>query len=280
MKKKIAVIVTVHNRRCTTMRCFELFHKMHGLDKFDFDFYMVDDGCTDDTVEFVSREFPHIRILKGDGKLYWNRGMWFAWREASCKSHDFYLWLNDDTMLFENALELLFDDYNALYENTIVSGCCCDTETQTKATYGGWRDRCLVSPNGTPQEVEKINGNFVLIPNSVYCRIGNLNPYFRHSFGDFEYGERARKNGIGLFISSFFIGTCNRHDYKKCFDKNISLLLRLKYLYSPLGPHPMDTFYYFYNSEDFFKAIKIILSVHLHCFFPRIWHWCLNSEKS
>ena len=61
---------------------------------------MTDDGCTDGTIEAVRDKFHDVRIVKGDGSLFWNRGMLKAWEAASTeKSYDYYIWLNDDTII-------------------------------------------------------------------------------------------------------------------------------------------------------------------------------------
>ena len=46
--------------------------------------------------EAVGKMFPQVHIIKGDGNLFWNRGMYMAWQAAiKEKDYDFYLWLND-----------------------------------------------------------------------------------------------------------------------------------------------------------------------------------------
>lgn len=270
MKQNIAVLMTVHNRKNTTLRCLRQFYCCNNLYKFDIDFYLMNDGCTDGTTEAVCNEFPMINILKGDGNLYWNRGMYSAWREASKTPHDYYLWLNDDTMLFPNALETLFDDYKMAGDYSIISGCCCDTATQSIVTYGGLINDEMRMPIGTIQVTEKINGNFVLIPKDVYNQIGNLNPYFHHSLGDWEYGIRAKKANVKLYITSKFIGTCDRHDRKMCFEKQIPFFSRLKYLYSPLGPYPWETFTFLRKEKNIFFALKGFIAVNIYCLFPKL----------
>jgi GT2 family glycosyltransferase len=67
----------------------------------------VDDGSTDDTATAVSQRFPQVKILQGTGSLFWNGGMRIAFAQALQHDYDYYLWLNDDTVLYPNALETL-----------------------------------------------------------------------------------------------------------------------------------------------------------------------------
>ena len=69
------------------------------------DIYLVDDGSNDGTNESVSKLFPMVNIILGDGTLFWNKGMRLAWKTAAEKQdYEFYLWLNDDVLLNNDGL--------------------------------------------------------------------------------------------------------------------------------------------------------------------------------
>lgn len=270
MKHTIAVIMTVHNRKDTTIECLRNFYACKSIEDYNVDFYMMDDGSKDGTSEAVKNEFPQIIFLKGDGNLFWNRGMYECWKEAVKKHHDFYLWLNDDTMLYEDALETLFKDYAIAGEMSIVSGCCCDTKTQSITTYGGWVGNGVAKMTGEVRPIEQMNGNVVLIPNVVVENIGIIDPYFKHSAGDNEYGYRAQKNGIATVITSAFIGTCDRHDRVcRSMDVSLSLRERLKYLNTPWGARPKETFYLVNKYQGFWRAAYLYLRDYVRVLFPK-----------
>lgn len=260
--------MTVHNRRDTTVECIDRFYKCNHIENYEIDFYMMDDGSTDGTSETVAQKFPQIKILHGDGHLYWNRGMYYCWKEAIKIHHDFYLWLNDDTMLFKNALDILFNNYNKAGEFSIISGCCCDTETKSKVAYGGRNKHGLITPNGELQNILSMNGNIVLIPNCVIEKIGINDPYFQHGLGDFEYGYRAKKNNINVFTSTYYIATCDRHDkLNKSYDKKYPLKERLAYLNTPFGPNPKEHFYLNKRHFNTFIALKSFFSPYIKTLF-------------
>ena len=270
IKKSFAIIMTVHNRRNTTVECLSRFYKCKGLDKYDIDFFLMDDGSSDGTAEAVANAFPQVTILQGNGTLFWNRGMYECWKEAIKKRHDFYLWLNDDTMLYENALEVLFADYAKAGDMSIISGCCCDTATQSMTTYGGWVNNKVAELTGSIRTIEDLNGNVVLIPNQVVERIGIIDPYFQHSAGDNEYGYRAQKNGIATVITSSFVATCDRHDrVSKSMDSNLTLRERLKYMNSPWGARPKEIFYLYRKYKGIWPATKEMLRAYVRCFIPK-----------
>ncbi len=234
MRQSIAVIMTVHNRKISTLECLRRFFNCKGIENYDVEVYLMDDGSTDGTADAVSCEFPQVIILKGDGDLFWNRGMYNCWKEAEKKHHDFYLWLNDDTMLFEDALEMLIADHSESGEMSIISGACCSDESRSQVTYGGRVGERLVAPGGTPKPIEFMNGNLVLIPDGVFQIIHLNDPYYRHSLGDFDYGFRASKAGVKVLLSSGYVGMCERHDdCQKYSDPQYSIKQRFGFLYSP-----------------------------------------------
>ncbi len=71
---------------------------------FQFDVFLVDDGCTDGTGDRVLELPLATTVIKGSGSLYWNRGMALAYDSArsSKKKFDAYMLYNDDVLLNES----------------------------------------------------------------------------------------------------------------------------------------------------------------------------------
>ncbi|PHK28356.1 hypothetical protein VF13_40810, partial [Nostoc linckia z16] len=106
--KKIAVLITSHNRKEKTVACLHALFNCSIPTGYQINIFLVDDGSTDGTAEKVMFTFPAVRIINGNGDLYWNRGMHLAWRTAlKSDTYDYFLWLNDDVTLFKTALEQL-----------------------------------------------------------------------------------------------------------------------------------------------------------------------------
>ncbi|MBZ5583965.1 MAG: glycosyltransferase, partial [Acidobacteriia bacterium] len=140
---RIAVLLTCYNRRQSTILCLTCLGKQELPPKTNIATYLVDDGCTDGTALAVSERFPGVRIVTGDGTLYWCGGMRRAWAEAMPANYDAYLWLNDDTLLVPAALKTLtaaYESVTALGKAGIIVGSTCDPETG-QLSYGGLRGR-------------------------------------------------------------------------------------------------------------------------------------------
>ena len=238
---ELAVLMTCHNRRDITLTCLQALYQQ----EVDFEVYLVDDGSSDGTSDAVKASYPNVKILQGDGNLFWVGGMRLAFTEALKDNYDYFLWLNDDTMLEPQALEDLLNIHHDLakcgHPNSIVVGSTRDPVTG-QPTYGGavqsklWYTKKFefVEPGQTPQQCDTMFGNCLLIPNSVAAKVGNIDGVFIHTMGDLDYGLRARKLGCSIWAAPGFVGTCSRNSIGGSWaDTNLSLYKRLKNALQP-----------------------------------------------
>jgi GT2 family glycosyltransferase len=144
------------------------------------------------------------------------RGMRLAF-EANAKARSL-LWLNNDTLLYPEALERLISISASLGDKAIVVGSTQDPQTG-EHTYGGvyrpsrWKRTHYepILPADKPVTAETFNGNCVLIPSKVAKIAGNLDPGFTHGMGDFDYGHRAWRMGCSAWVAPGYYGTCPRN---------------------------------------------------------------------
>lgn len=271
----IAVLLTCHNRKDKSLQCLKALYAQQGIDvAYKIEVFLVDDASTDGTTAAVRLQFPTVTIIPGDGTLYWNRGMHKAWDTATkSKDFDYYMWLNDDTFLFENAVASLLDGAIFSKSLSVICGCTLSLDSNT-ISYGGFsEDSKMLIPNGEFQESYAINGNCVLVPKSVYKAIGILDKRFPHAIGDFEYGLRIRKNNLKSFITKVFIGSCEGSERLPLWcSPEAPFGKRIKSLYSPLGnSHPYYYFIFEYEYYGLFKAIQHFFTIHLRLLFPSLW---------
>lgn len=274
VEKTIAVIMTVHNRKEKTLLCLNKLYGQHMPENYNLEVWITDDGCTDGTREAVQADYPCVHVVDGDGKLYWNRGMRKAWEHAvEYKRYDFYLWLNDDTDLYEFAILELLKESEKHGEKCIIVG-SCQYDDHRGVSYGGYVNGKAVMPAGDAIEVDYFNGNIVLVPDYVFQIIGNLDPYFSHGHGDSDYGIRAKRVGIKSFVVGKYLGECNRHSYlKRCWDPQVSFIERFRNLYHPTGYPPAEFFYFERKHEGFFMAVIHLFTLYARVLFPQLWCW-------
>ena len=243
----IAILMTCFNRRESTLACLESLFAQNEQYPRSVQVILVDDGSTDGTGDAVKKTFPAVRVLPTEGNLFWNGGMRVAFAEALKGDYDFYLWLNDDTILFPHALDMLLRVAVMLEKEgrkAIVVGSTCNAETG-KRSYGGvwqqrrWLRNTLVSvepKSDQSQACDTMNGNCTLIPREIVRTLGNLDPAFTHSFGDMDYGFRARRAGFSVYITPSYLGSCADNSKAGTWrDASASLGTRWKHLSSRKG---------------------------------------------
>lgn len=238
---KIAVLLTCHNRREKTLLCLKALFQARLKPNYKADVFLVDDGSTDRTGEAVKENFPKVHVIQGDGSLFWNQGMRLAWDTASRNgNYDFYLWLNDDTILDESALEELLNCYQKAFHKdqrpAIIVGACESDAQNNDFTYGGRNEEGAVLPNGDLQICKYMNGNAVLVPQAVFEKLGNLSPEYTHGMGDFDYGLRAQNDGFVCYTTRKYIAVCPRNEGVGAWcNSQTPISKRWELLYSPKG---------------------------------------------
>ena len=271
----IAVLLTCHNRREKTLSCLQSLFGATMPEGYKTEVFLVDDGSTDGTGEAVEKCFPQVTVIQGDGNLYWNKGMNLAWKNAvETFDYDFYLWLNDDVILKNESIEVLLKDFRtAGADNVIIAGVC--QSANGMVTYGGYNSlakKIELTPNGEIQQCEYFNGNVVLVPSAVFKRVGFLDPIFHHGQGDFDYGLKAKKSGIQSFVSSSFVGECERNkELPRWCNPRYPLLVRVKSFKSPLGGRPGSTFIFQRKYIGFVPALFHYVTIHMRLIFPSLW---------
>jgi GT2 family glycosyltransferase len=210
--------------------------------------YVVDDGSTDGTAEAISEHFPSVRLLQGDGNLYWNGAMRLAFAEALRQDFDYYLWLNDDTTLFPDSLPRMLRAAAKYGDRAIIVGSARDPDTGG-LSYGGvrrmhrWRpfEFTWIAPRDGDVAVHTMNGNCVLIPRAIAQKVGNLDPAFTHGMGDFDYGLRASALRLPVIAVRGFVGECKRNDLQGGWlDASLPLSVRMRKALGPKGLPPRE----------------------------------------
>ena len=196
--------------------------------------------------------FPEALILQGTGHLFWVGGMRLAFAEAIKSGFDYMLWLNDDTILYPNALDVMLSTAYELAEDgitAIVTGSTRDAVTGERS-YGGerqvkrWFARGARSEPIQPlpdrsQPCDTMTANCTLVPQEIARKLGNFDAAFTHKFADTDYGFRARAAGFSVYVAPGYIGTCSDNPRSGTWrDCSLPLSNRWRNLMSAKGGAP------------------------------------------
>ena len=261
----IAVILTCFNRKEKTVQC--LRHLVAAASQYNtghadgeevhLSIFLTDDGCTDGTADAVKEECEgqELHIIQGDGKCYWAGGMRLAWGESLKRQTewDYYLLLNDDTIMNGNAFEELFKTHHYVLEHTgkpgIYSGMTSDLHDIHHITYSGavYDDASKsqyhkVMPDGKPLKVDITNANILLVPREIVCHVGIFYKGYIHGGADYDYAMTVARHGYSAFITEKVCGQCE-YDHKKGGEiiedfRQMSFRERYQYVHHPVhGDH-------------------------------------------
>ena len=259
MEINIAVIITCYNRKSKTQACLtHLFEACKNYNSFHTEIpiilsiYLTDDACTDGTADAVSTccENFDLHIIQGDGKCYWAGGMRLAWKEALKKRDkwDYYLLLNDDTIVMDNVFEELLNTHRYAIKTFgifgIYSGITCDINDKQTITYGGElfaNGKVTESKKATsakfPQKVNQTNANILLVPKEIVEKFGIFDDGFVHGGVDYDYSLRIGRKGFPVLVTSNICGECEDDHLSggEEIEKLISMTLaeRKKYFKTP-----------------------------------------------
>lgn len=206
MKRHLSILMTCHNRRATTIACLNALPRACA-EELAYTVFLVDDGCSDGTSEAIAQFFPEVRLIKGSGKLYWNRGMHRAWSEALTTPTDYYLWLNDDLAPLPGSLNGLVEysmQRTGQYQGKLIVVGRVVSALTHQTTYGGYKRREGISRlrfrhlGEDEIQCDTMSGNCVLIPDSAPAEIGLNDLSYSNAFGDVDYGLKAVRAGYTI----------------------------------------------------------------------------------
>lgn len=244
--RSFAVLMTCYNRAQTTVACLGDLFTCSVPAGWEFDVYLVDDASPDRTGEVVANKYPVVRVIRGTGSLYWSGGTRLAWDTAAQHAeYDAFLWLNDDTRLRPDALVMLSETARVVMERTgkegIVVGATADP-VSGRTTYGAL-GAGAADPEGSPREFhvnETMNGNVVWVPRTVWKQLGNLRAFYTHAMADTDYGLRAQRHSIPVWLTPEHVGSCSANTASTWTDPAIPFVDRLRALHSPKGCRPSE----------------------------------------
>lgn len=267
---KTAVLLTSFNRKEKTKACLENLFNQKLPQGIHLEVFLCDDSSTDGTSQMIQYHFPQVNLTYGTGHLYWGGGMRKAWELSKTHGHfDFFLWLNDDTILYPNALLDLWEEYSRIPEKPgILLGACAIPGTE-KFAYGGHNESLRpMPPNGALQKVTYMNGNLVLIPNEIEVKLGMISSNYTHYLGDFDYSMRAQEAGFSCYSSSSFLAECHLNELPYWADPTLTFWTRWKLAHSIKGLALEE--YIYFKSYHWGKWIgfKSRIEVYLKLIFP------------
>lgn len=231
---KVYIVVPVFNRIVDTIRCIG---GIRSQDYHNYIIIVVDDGSTDGTYEVLSDKFNDVKVLRGDGNLWWsgsvNLGINYALKY--CNPKDYILTLNNDVIVTEKYLRSLVD-LSKKYPDSLIGSLACYKDNSKRVFYSGVKwDRLRAKKNfNVPRftEINKINceyfksdtlvGRGLLVPVECFRKIGLFEEKMLPQYAaDEDFSLRAKNSGYLLLVSckGVIISDTKNTGYKNNFNE-------------------------------------------------------------
>ena len=221
------VVTAVHNR-CEITKKF--IRQLKCQTYKDYQLVLVDDGCTDGTVEMVRTELPNTKILIGDGNLFWGGALHLAykWLSANVDSTNFVMFSNDDTTFDPEYLEKAVKHLNK-NSNALITGCGYSINSNKQidgAVHWDYRKGGVIK-GFAPNDVGNCASTRSLFFSvETMNKIGGFHPILLpHYSSDYEWTMRGAKKGIEILS---FDDLMYYFDEKTTGDNDFDVLTKKK----------------------------------------------------
>lgn len=191
---------------------------------------VIDNASTDNTVSFISKNFPSVNILNNSENLGFgkanNLGMSYAIKNGA----DYVFLLNQDAYLQNDTLEILVRKHQENNEFGLLSpihlngdGTRLDRNFSNYITYDDnkefYSDHVLNNVNEIPYEVPFVNAAAWLLPKATLEKIGGFDPIFFHYGEDDNYCQKLVYEGLKIGV----VANCYvRHDREDVVKRRIN----------------------------------------------------------
>ncbi len=267
----IAVILTTFNRKKKTITCLENLGRQVISDDTTLPIFITDDASSDGTPEAISERFPAVHLYHGNGSLYWAGGMRNSWKKALQTNPDYFLLLNDDTVLYDNAIEVLLQYSTKILGNKTAPAICVGSTVNEETgiiSYGGRKLRSKTRPVSEMvystteyMDCDLGNANIMLVPREIVEQIGILSDGYTHGIADYDYTLKAKKAGFKVLVAPGYLGTCEDDHGKNWKSQQVTFSDRLKYLMSPKG----------LAYKEYLRFIRDHFPMHYPSAFCKLW---------
>lgn len=185
-----------------------------ALDYPDFQVVMVDNGSTDDSVAFVRENFPAVRIVETGSNLGYARGFNAGLEYAAARGADYFLIMNNDTVIDRNALSALVETAQTHEKAGFVTGkIYFYDQPDTFQTVGkkedpitwngghiGWGEKD-VGQYETIKERVFLDDVMTLVDRRLYDEVGGYDPQFFLQAEEFDWQARAKARGWKFYYT-------------------------------------------------------------------------------
>jgi GT2 family glycosyltransferase len=185
-----------------------------AMDYPNFKVVVIDNGSTDESVEFVKELFPSVHlVLNGKNLGYargFNRGLEYAYAQGT----DYFLIMNNDTIIDKHALSALVETALTQEKAGFVTGkVYFYDQPDTFQTVGKkehpilWNGPHIGAGEKDKEQYEKVEERiflddvFTLVSKQLYEEVGGYDSQFFLEAEEYDWQARAKKMGWRFYYT-------------------------------------------------------------------------------
>jgi glycosyltransferase involved in cell wall biosynthesis/GT2 family glycosyltransferase len=221
---KIYVVLPTHNRISTLSKFIDCLREQTYR---NYHLILVNDGCTDGSVEYVRKNIENLTVLNGNGSLWWAGSLTRAYRHLSrvnAEEDDLVYINNDDSTFKPDYFEKVVND-PALDPNTLVvsPGQDIGSDFIERGFAIDWPTLNFFKLK-EGERPDAITTRGLYMHYGTYKSLGPLHPILLpHYISDLEYTIRAKRRGLRLAVSSSSVLCVDRSSTGAHEDNSTSL---------------------------------------------------------
>ncbi len=213
--QKVFIICGVHNDLSSTKKF------LTSLSRQSYPFIqtiIIDDGSSDGSSNYIKKKYPQVKILQGDGNLWWTGSIYWGVKESLkyAKVEDFILTINNDCTFDKNFVDMLVRtsiEHNRAIVGSLILGNKSTSKIYDAGIQIDWSKGRLIplgptSINDLPNDknvqdqIDTISTKGTIYPIEVFHKIGNFDKkHLPHYISDYEFACRAKAHGFKLILS-------------------------------------------------------------------------------
>ncbi|MEO3431128.1 glycosyltransferase [Pelagibius sp. CAU 1746] len=197
----VYLLVPVHNRRDITVE-FARFVSAQTCENLQF--VLIDDGSTDGTAEAVRAESPGVKIIHGDGNLWWGgalqKGLDYL-HDIGADDDSVVVICNDDVVIDEGFIETGVRLLKTKPNSLLLAQHRDSQDGLPKETGVAFDDvRMLFSVAPEPKDINCLSTRGLFLTLKTARGIGRFHTRILNHYGsDYEWTIRAGRKGFELW---------------------------------------------------------------------------------
>ena len=201
MAKPIHLLIACHNNLAELKKLLTSVNQQTTKPK---SITIVDDGSTDGTSKYLEKEFPNIKVLHGNGNLWWtgslNLGIQYL-LDKNDSNQEYLLTINADCVVPKNYFSCIKSKQDQM---TIVGSHIVDHKTKKTWDLGErfyWESGQIIGRKSNSEPLDAITTKGTMFPLSIFDKIGLLSNHLPHYGSDYEFTHRAKNKGYQILVS-------------------------------------------------------------------------------